>query len=252
MEAEEPPESSRKDALRQLRARSTRRGQSSAWVYDTVRAGFRDGYYASDHVFSEYELMQFFNVTRASVRQALERLVEEGILTRAPKRGTLPKGDAVHVTPEDDVSSHLFGASIPGRHSEQLVSSELVNASVFVASRLGVKEGTEVRVDDSIASVGGAPFASNVMYSKVGQLPERGMTGDGSFPLRVEALGFEIDRIESTFEAISADVETARKLGVPESAPLLLRTLTLFAPDDSRLLAIIRMRGDRAIVHTHR
>jgi DNA-binding GntR family transcriptional regulator len=237
---------------RHARARPTRRGNASAWVYDTVRAGFREGYYDRDHTFSEFELMSFFNVTRASVREALARLTHEGLLTRSPKRGTVPAADTVHVTVTDDVGFHVHGAEIAAAFEETIVSSATINASVFLAAQLLMEQGDPVRVDESFVTVSGQPFATIMLYSQVGTLTARGVEGAGAYPERIERMGFPIATIDSSFESTSADSVTSLKLRIPEAAPLLQRTLSITGIDGSRLLSVIRMRADRAVVHTSR
>lgn len=60
----------------------------SEQVYRSLRASLLDGAYSSGARLSEAGLAQHLDVSRAPVREALERLVQEGLVVRRPRRGT--------------------------------------------------------------------------------------------------------------------------------------------------------------------
>ncbi len=60
----------------------------SEQVYRSLRASLLEGAYPSGAQLSEAGLAQRLDVSRAPVREALERLVQEGLLVRRPRRGT--------------------------------------------------------------------------------------------------------------------------------------------------------------------
>jgi len=57
-------------------------------VYRSLRASLLAGAYPSGSRLSEAGLAQHLNVSRGPVREALERLVQEGLVVRWPRRGT--------------------------------------------------------------------------------------------------------------------------------------------------------------------
>ncbi len=60
----------------------------SEQVYRSLRASLLGGAYPSGARLSEAGLAQHLEVSRAPVREAVERLVQEGLVVRRPRRGT--------------------------------------------------------------------------------------------------------------------------------------------------------------------
>lgn len=60
----------------------------SEQVYRSLRSSLLDGAHPSGARLSEAGLAQRLDVSRAPVREALERLVQEGLVVRRPRRGT--------------------------------------------------------------------------------------------------------------------------------------------------------------------
>ena len=74
-----------------------------AQLRDRLAAHARETLSPGDAMPSERELMQRFDVSRATVRRAIDQLVNDGIVVRTPGKGT-------YVAP-DRVESHLHLAS---------------------------------------------------------------------------------------------------------------------------------------------
>ncbi|MCO5093127.1 GntR family transcriptional regulator [Bosea sp. (in: a-proteobacteria)] len=71
-------------------ARSNTTGQSrSDYVYGQIRAGLRRGDIKPGQRLLEADLAQQLNVSRTPIRDAIRRLISEGLVTIAPSRGVM-------------------------------------------------------------------------------------------------------------------------------------------------------------------
>jgi GntR family transcriptional regulator len=234
---------------RRVRARGA---NATSVVYDAVRAGIRNGSYLPTSTISEESLMRALAVTRTSVRDALAQLTTEGVITRSPRRGTAPVARTVHVTADDALSLDAAGDEVTSRIVEVPKSRHVFVADRIIGVKLGLAEDEQVRVDESVLTVDGEPAGVRTTYTSMSMLPAESSHPHGiGVRERLASLGVVVTRTESTFEAISADRETAAKLRLPINAPVLLREVLYFA-DLGRpiLMSVVRHRSDRVIVHT--
>ncbi|MBA2895455.1 winged helix-turn-helix domain-containing protein [Nonomuraea soli] len=64
-------------------------------IADMLRSRIADGTYPSKHLLSEVQLMQEFEVARGTLRKAMQRLRDEGLIYTVPNLGSF-------VSPQDD------------------------------------------------------------------------------------------------------------------------------------------------------
>jgi GntR family transcriptional regulator len=225
----------------------------ASWLYDGLRTGLREGKYPDDHAFSEIALMQSHNATRATVRGALNRLAAEGLLTRSPKRGTTPVARTVHVTHDDRTRLHTSEAEHSPSKVEHPQFTVVVRADSYLAETLEVGLGDRVRIDESLIFDDEVPLGWRVLYTSDGLIPPGAVPrrGQGAEPWLTE-LGFPIERVDTTFEAISCDLTMATRLRAEPGMPLLHRIHTYFSNGRPLAINAFTMRGDRVVVHTTR
>jgi DNA-binding GntR family transcriptional regulator len=235
--------------------RPTKRVYSPNLVYDTIRIGIRNATYIPGALISEDILMRSLNVTRASVREALARLTAEGVLQRAPRRGTSPTEATVHVTSQDIlVLDEDDDTESSARVREVPKSRYVYPADLVLAAKLGLDEGELIRVDLSVIHVDESAVGMRTSFTPLairpaGQTPPHGI----HLLSLLTALGITVSHVDSTFEAISADPEAAQVLGVPEGSPVLLREMIHYSDAGKPvMLSTVRHRSDRVIVHTSR
>jgi GntR family transcriptional regulator len=169
---------------------------------------------------SERELMQRFGVARMTVRQAIEALVGEGLLERAPARGTF-----VSKTPRPVTRPLSFSEDARERGwdtTTETLNLGLGQAGPGVARALGITPGDAVihwrrrrRLDDE-------PLCVQDVYLNEVLLPGFMQTGlpDSLYSL-LAARGLRPTAAEDQLSAESATVVDADVLGVPEGEPIL-------------------------------
>ena len=97
-----------------------------------------------DKLMTEQELSEVYNVSRITVRKAMELLSDEGIVVKKQGIGTFVASKKLNRVMEN-VSSFTESCERAGhKASAELISLEWKKASVSVAKHLNVKEGEKV------------------------------------------------------------------------------------------------------------
>jgi GntR family transcriptional regulator len=184
----------------------------------------------------ELALAGQFGVARVTVRKALQRLADEGLISRAPGRGTAPvKRAAAPATtrraPMDGLLQNLIGMA-EATTVEVLCCDELP-APEPVAAALGLEAGAPVQKAVRVRSTREGPL-SHITTWVPAALARFGRRELARQPilLLLEAQGLRIGRAEQRITAKLADAEVARHLKVEVGSPLLAVQRLVFDADD--------------------
>ncbi len=214
-----------------------------------TRGNLRPG----DALPSELELKEQYEVSRATVRQALDTLERDGLIYREQGRGTFVAHPAVEqaltrvVSFTEDMRSRGFA---PGT---RVLSAEIIPASAELAQRLAVQPGEELARIQRLRLADGEPMSIEVSHLVHRYCPGILQHDYANQPLR-EMLERDYDiRITSAtqaIQAVSASREIAAALGVKRGAALLFieRTSHSQYAVPIELLQIYH-RGDRYVLH---
>ena len=174
---------------------------------------------------SERELMVDYQVSRITIRKAIEELVAEGYLYKVQGKGTYVK--------TDEGSNNLFAITsctedvirLGMTPSKKTVVSELVRANVKRAKAL------EITIDDNVYMIGRILYADKEPLNyTLTFLPEKIFPGLSKYDLKKESLyqiitevyGVKITKARRTIEAIGAQDEIAEYLDIEEGTPIIL------------------------------
>jgi GntR family transcriptional regulator len=221
-------------------------------VAEAIRRGILSGDFAPNAKLpSEHQLVGIYGVARATVRRALERLQQEGLV--CPRRAV---GSFVAEPRVEQDLDRLFGFSEFMVHrgmkpGSKLLTSEIVPVSSVhspLLSRLNLQLGEKVIFLRRIRLGSGQPLLVANTY-----LPERFFPGfleqdlarHSVYEIMESTYALKPDRAVQTFEAIALAEEEACLLGVPAGAPALLVERMGFARDVPVEYAIDYYRGDR-------
>jgi GntR family transcriptional regulator len=204
-------------------------------IYLVLREQLGEGRYA-DGLPGEVALAGQFGVARVTVRKALEQLAAEGLIDRAPGRGTVPKpraaapaGERMHLTGllENIVSMGL-------RTRATVLSCEVIAAPDAVAQALQIAPGALVQKAVRVRSTPEGPLSLITTH-----VPEPLARGFGRRELAkqpilllLEASGVRIGRAMQTISARLADAEAAQRLQVQVGSALLAVTRLIFDEAD--------------------
>lgn len=190
---------------------------------------------------SELVLMKEFGVARVTVRKALERLVNEGLITRTPGRGTTPIKPA---EPTGSAQASGSRAQLNGllenivsmglRTSVNVIECEVMPAPEAVARVLQIPAGEPVQKAVRVRSTREGPLSYITTH-----VPQALASGFGRRELArkpilllLEESGVAIGRATQTISARLADAVVARHLDVAVGSALLAVSRLIFDDQD--------------------
>ncbi|MDC7232427.1 MAG: GntR family transcriptional regulator [Spirochaetales bacterium] len=187
-------------------------------------------YKPGDKIPSEKELVETFDVSRITVRNAISALVFEGLLVKKQGRGTI----VAHPRLQEDGNSRLLSFTEKMAQQGIEISTEVLKvlkipATQRVADFLDIQGGQQVIYVKRLRLADGEPIALFENYISL----DTGVTEEDDFSQSVYQLyekkcGIKISGAEKFIEASAAGGEHCEKLGLVEGEPtLVIRIKTL-------------------------
>ena len=220
-------------------------------VFKTLEQRVRDGQYSrGDRVPSEDQLCREFNASRITIREAVRRLVDLGLVVRRRGSGTFVsdrEGGKAEVPIRFTAALEDLFAQVETVQTKAAQVTEQI-PPLDVAHLLGLKEREPVSVVRRIRAYQGQVFALTMNYLPL-SLGVRVREGDlyGYPLLRVleEKLKIRFRSADQTIEARTADDEVAAALGVRFGDPVLYVQRLMFT-EGRNPLEVVRSfyRGD--------
>jgi GntR family transcriptional regulator len=173
---------------------------------------------------SENELGQRFDVSRITVRQALNDLQKEGLIFKIHGKGTFvakPKAFQ-NVSTLQGLAESLArqGYEVVNR----LISFKTVAASSQVAQRLNVGEGSQVSEIKRLRLVNREPVSLEVTWLPLDigqQLEKADLVTRDIFLILENDCGYNLGHAELAIDAILAESELTRLLNIEEGSPIM-------------------------------
>lgn len=205
-----------------------RHTQITQWLRNQIESG---EFKPDEKLPSENELAKKFDVSRVTVRHALQSLENEEIIYRSQGLGSFVKDDR---TPHNLVRLTDFNEDMENaglNASSEVRDFITVDAPVWLAEILVVDEGTKVIRIDRLRLADGEPVAFDSTWLPIlyGQLLNKEKLGKSTIYRQLEE-NYDIAILRGCYR-ISADVadeQLAFNLKVPEKSPLLLIDRTSF------------------------
>jgi GntR family transcriptional regulator len=197
-------------------------------VYITLRAWVRDGTYEPGaQIPTETELCKAFDVSRITVRKAVDELVREGWLVRHQGRGTFVDLSLARPAASLDLNEVLSQVADLGAHTEvrdlrvaEVRPDEETRAALACEAGQRVQRATHVRL---LRGVPLGLITTFVPLDIARRVSRHAATRQPMFELLARS-GVRVAEAEQLIGATLAGVEAARALGVAVGAPLLKLT----------------------------
>ena len=196
-------------------------GQVRSALHDMISAGV----YASGATLpGEQELARLFNVSRITVKRALNDLALAGYVRRLRGRGTIVTYGAAHPVVRGSFSTLMDSLAKMGVETEvELLSVAETPASRAVADLLNLAEGAPVQRAVCLRRLEGRPFSHLVTYVPQSIAAKYAESDLATTPLLtlLERAGAVATEAEQTLTAVAASREVADALQISPGAPLL-------------------------------
>lgn len=175
---------------------------------------------------SEAELCAAYDISRTVVRQALNELVQEGVLYRRKGKGTFVAEPKIR----ESLVQHLTGfyedtVALGLKPSTKVLQQEVIPAPPKIAEALGLNEGDPVIVIDRLRFVDGEPIVLVVTYVPYRICPElvsEDVSTQSLYAILENKYGLELTYGRRTLEAVAATKEEAELLDIEEGDPIVL------------------------------
>lgn len=191
-------------------------------AYELIRSRIRSGWVPTDGVLVESELVKLTGLPRASVRQALTRLAEEGLVTRQRHAGTHVIGTQYRI-PIDDI---LPNQTPPGFMYRKLVDI-IVPMVPFVKLAMGCDDaevGLAEQLFEHVTADGSEPVGLRTVYYRATVHQPASWPTCPSLEFAFQyVFGVPLGNVETVIDAVAADEHIAGMLHIAPGAPVLMR-----------------------------
>lgn len=195
-------------------------------IHIILRERIATGHYGEGEIIpSEAELAKEFGVSRITVKRAVNRLAEDGLVDRARGRGTTVAAPGLATPPvTGSIEGLLENLLAMGVETEvRLLDFGYEPAPESAARAMGIDAGTPVQKAVRVRRLDGAPLSHLVTYvpEDVGRSYERADLENVPLLALLERFGVVVTEAEQTITATLADPAMAEALSVEIGSPLL-------------------------------
>jgi GntR family transcriptional regulator len=193
-------------------------------ISDDIKKKIIDGEYTPGTAIpSERKLCEEYNVSRMTIRQAVNTLVNEGYIYRIKGSGTFISEKKIEKNKQGLTSfteDMIQRGMTPG---SEIISFEKMFPSEVIANRLGIETYEGVFKIERVRLADGEPMAYETVYRPVKYSPElTPVQLEGSIYKTLEENGLKVSYAEQSIEAVISIESTSKYLQIPLNSPLLL------------------------------
>lgn len=219
-------------------------------IRDLLRAEIVSDRFAGGVLPTEEELRAAFDAPRAAVREALNLLQEEGLLSRVRGQGTFVTSRRVR-----QVLEEMHGVSDPtgesiwnGRMNTKILDWSDVPATPPIARMLQVEVGTTVLRIDYVAKLGDIAIGTatnHLTYPEAESLSPDLIRVD--FYDMLHRAGVEVGESTFLFDSSKADEYDAALLDISLGSPVMVIEQMIYAPDGHPIDAALCRASHRSM-----
>ena len=198
----------------------------------------------------EMELCTLFEISRPTVRQALNELVVEGYLQRRKGKGTFvssPKITRDHTFALQSFNDEMRRQGVAP--STKVLEFERINADEGVANKLGLPSNSEVIKLRRLRSTNGEPILIVLTYlpfTRVPGLLDKDLEANSLYKTLAEDYGIVVEKTTRTLEPRLAGEYESVLLGIQKGAPVQhIETVSYLAEGTPIEFSLGSYRGDR-------
>ena len=198
---------------------------------------------------SEEQLGKIFNVSKMTIRQALAKLVSDGVLERRQGAGTflsekkIERGGTRLFSLYEDIRNKNL---VP---TTQVLEQKIVRPSKHVTQKLRLGEGDRIFKLTRLRLANKTPLTVNVAHIPQKSCPdllEQDLTQGSLFRLLEEKYRIVVKFAAQNIQAIKANAYEARLLRIAEGDPLLYMERCMFNKNDLPVAYYLNfLRGDK-------
>ncbi|KPB04202.1 GntR family transcriptional regulator [Bacillus sp. CHD6a] len=219
--------------------------QLESHIKKQIEAGF---ILPGETIPSEREYAESYGISRMTVRQAINSLVNEGLLYRKKGSGTFVSEKKIE-QPLQGLTSFTEDMKKRGMTpTSKLIHFEIIPANSFISKELKISEYAPVYEIKRIRLADGEPMALETNYLSANLV--KGLTEEevkaSIYSYVEETLGLRITHAEQLIESVKASEEHEKLLDIERDHPMLYIQRNTFLHDGTPLELVKSVyRGDR-------
>jgi len=223
-------------------------------IYLLLREKIRSGIVAANATLpGEQELARAFNVSRITVKRALNELASDHLVTRHRGRGTIVSGQGAVPVVKGSFDTLIESLHLMGLETEvELLEVADVRADDNVALHLGLEPGAPVQRAARRRKLQGEPFSYMVSFgpTEIAARYSREDLASTSLLVLLERAGAAAFEAEQWITAVAAEPSVANALGIAASSPILKIERIMRGPKGQPIqLIYAHYRSDRFQYH---
>ncbi|GAA2902283.1 GntR family transcriptional regulator [Streptosporangium fragile] len=237
-------------------------------LYQRVASDLRRTIYSGalapgDQLPTEAELMHAHQVSRNTVRLALGELVNEGLVTRTPRRGTVvrerrpllmhPQRELQPQPQEETREAFAWAVSQEGRVPSQQIEVSIVRPAEEIASRLELGDDELAVVRRRLRFVDGQPYNTNDSYFPLALVGDSEIARPGDIERGankvLEELGHRQVRVVDDIWARMPNSTEAERLQLQLGTPVIVYIRVGYDKDDAPVrVAVSVLPADKHLI----
>lgn len=174
---------------------------------------------------SENEMLRRYGVSRHTIRQAIQKLKDKGLIYSHQGRGNFVANIKIpyNMTGKSNYSSQIL--DIGFEPSSRIIESKIIPADEDVAKELQINETEDVLMLKILKFVDNTPFALYTSFfdaKRFGNLEKYIKDNTSLYKILKEKYNVEATKQDCFFEAMLPTIEEAELLMIPPTFPLLV------------------------------
>lgn len=182
-------------------------------------------YMFGDTILSEAKFQEIYDISRTTIRQAINELVNEGYLKRARGKGTIVTLDKFNEN-INKIISLSDEMKMTGISFETVYCKiTLEKSNKFISQKLMIMEGEEIYKLVRLRYVKESPFVYTVTYLK--KIPDLSLNSEeykeSLYRLLDEKYNIKISKGKETFESVGSNGQVSNYLDIKIGTPVFKR-----------------------------
>lgn len=205
---------------------------------EIVRSRIEDGeYLPGTAIPSENTLADTFGINRLTVRNAVDALVNEGILQRVQGKGVFVVGNKYESVLEEHGG---FVSSISDRNKRIAVkelSKSIRKAGDYYSNYFGIEPEDDLFYLRHLRTIDGQPLSIEEIYIPHEIIPQLEEVNTSVFTMKdaFAFYGVRVNRMHQSLEIVEGNTKTRKLLEIPEGVALMMLSCDYF-DDSGRLI----------------
>ncbi|SDK22956.1 GntR family transcriptional regulator [Natronincola ferrireducens] len=219
-------------------------------IKEILKENINNGVWQPDQeIPSENEMCEIFDVSRTTVRKAIQELEKENLIYKKRGKGTFVKSSKINKDLLGELSFFKEMQSLGFSASSSLIKKDILRPSEQIQKSLNLDDFKEVLVINRLRLVDDEPFAIETTYlefEKYQDILKKDLNTLVLYEVLKSEYNVEVDKVTVYIEPIIIADFFTDYLNVPSGTPALSIKRTVLFTDGSGVFSEMIVRGDKA------